>query len=494
MWTRVAAIRFIRRSLTAKILCAFALVVLVGIGGVAFLANERTTDAFEHYLRGGQPGVETRLATLAAIAYRQDHSWTMVSQILTTMPGPPDQRVVIVDPSGKVVVDTDNSWVGQAAAGLPLLRGSPIAVNGQDVGTLHLVAPPYPLLHGRSLDQTGVVHRFDPMPSPDRTLSGLSPAGRAFLAQVNQSIFFAAVGAILAALILGILLARQIIQPLRRLTRAAQRIAHGHLDERIAVAGEDEVGQLADAFNQMAASLERTEKARRQLVADVAHELRTPLTVIGGTVQAMQDGVLPQDDSNLESIQDEVAALARLVADLRDLSLGDVGQFLIERAPVDPAAVIESAAAPFATAAAAREIDLQIDIASDLPSVLGDAARLRQCVRNLVDNALRYTPSGGRVTVRGRSAGGAVIIEVADTGDGIDSDHLARVFERFFRGDPSRARRSGGTGLGLAIVQQIVQAHGGEIRAASPGPGRGATFTMRLPAASTPATSKLASA
>lgn len=461
-------VRGVDRSLAAKILLAFAIVALVGIGGVAILANNRTTAAFEHYLRGNGPDAGAQLAGAAAIVYQQGGSWDAVSRVLAATSDRRDQRVVVVDPTGRVVVDAAGAWVGQSASGLSLASGHPVVVNGQVVGTLYDTSP------------TGGSGDHGRHPGPPQ--SGFSASDQAFLVQVNQSLFLAAAGAIVVALVLGLLLARQIIRPLRELTRAARRIAHGHLDERIQVAGHDEVAELAQTFNDMAASLQRTEESRRQLVADVAHELRTPLMVINATVEAIQDGVLPANPTNLATIRDEVAALARLVSDLRDLSLGDVGQFPIEREPVDVSSLLDSVGPAFATAAAARTVHLAVDVPPDLPWILGDDARLRQRVRNLVDNALRHTPPGGLVTLHGRATEGAVEIAVGDTGEGIAEEHLPRVFERFFRADPSRTRRSGGSGLGLAIVQQIVRAHGGEITAASAGQGRGTTFTIRLPA------------
>jgi signal transduction histidine kinase len=468
-------LRLIRRSLTAKILLAFSVAVLIGVGGVAVLANVSTRSEFESYLTFDQPVVSHRLADVAAATYRRSGSWDQVGRVVNQIPRS-IWRVVIADPQGMVVVDTGGDWVGQPANALPLRNGIQFGNVSRVYGTLYLVGPDVP----------GSAPPPRPFPRPFglgsvNTDVRLSLAESTFLQRVNQSVILAALGGILAALVIGGLLARQIIHPLREVTRGAQRIAHGHLGERIGIRGDDEVGQLAQAFNQMAESLQQTEDARRQLVADVAHELRTPLTVIGGTVQAMRDGVLPTDDANLEGIYHEVTALTRLVADLRDLSLADVGQFTLQLEELDLRRVLDRTAAAFNATTRSRGIALDVEL-PDTPLVLeGDEARLGQCFQNLVDNALRHTPPGGRVTLRARP-GQPIEVAVIDTGAGIASEHLSRVFERFYRADPSRARRSGGSGLGLAIVQQIVRAHGGEISAESPGTGKGATFHVLFPA------------
>lgn len=466
-------IRFIRRNLTVKILIAFSVAVLIGIGGVAVLANVSTRSEFETYLSFDQPIVAQRLAGAAAETYRRSGSWEAVARAVAELTRP-IFRVVIADVDGQVVVDTGRGWIGRSTTSLSLGNGTLVGDGSHVYGTLYLVPlarsgnGPRPFNRPLRLTST----------TPDPRLS---QAETTFLARVNQSVIVAALGGIVAALIIGGLLARQIILPLGDVTRAAQRIARGHLDERIDVGDEDEVGRLARAFNQMAESLQRTEEARRHLVADVAHELRTPLTVIGGTVQAMRDGILPADDAGLQTIQEEVSALTRLVSDLRDLSLDDVGQFTVRRERIDLRRVLEQVANSFAAATTTRNINLAVELPEAPLCLQGDEARLRQCFHNLVDNALRHTSAGGTITITARP-GPSIVVTVRDTGQGISGEDLPRVFERFYRADPSRARRSGGSGLGLAIVQQIVRAHGGAVSAESAGLGKGAAFRIVLPA------------
>jgi signal transduction histidine kinase len=470
-------ILLLQRSLVAKLLVAFVAVVAVGVAIVAIAANQSTISEFDSYLSTGQHLAARQVASTVTQTYGRTGSWDAVARALAGSSPGPAVRVVVANRAGVVVVDTATLWLGHAVTTLSLPAGSPIIVRGENVGTLYV-------LPGR----IGGPRYATPGLSRNQQGSGV-PAGRlsqaesAFLAQVNRSLILAAIGASLVALLLGALLARRIARPLGELTRAAQRIAQGSYDERIQPGGPDEVGRLGQAFNRMAESLARTEQARRQVVADVAHELRTPLTVLRGTLQAMRDGVLETDEQNLRTMQEEIGTITRLVTDLHDLSLGDVGQFSLQRHALDLAPVIDQAVAAFGAAASEHQVRLVTEVVPGLPFVQGDADRLLQALRNLIANALRYTPPGGQITVRARAVGGIVEIEVRDTGEGISPEHLPHLFERFYRADPSRARRSGGSGLGLAIVQQIVQAHGGEVTVASDGPGQGTTFTVRLPLA-----------
>jgi two-component system OmpR family sensor kinase len=296
------------------------------------------------------------------------------------------------------------------------------------------------------------------------------------------------------------LVARRLTQPARALQQASRRMAGGDLEARVHIRTGDELEEVGQAFNQMAESLQRQERARRALVADVAHDLRTPVAVIQGTVDAMLDGVYEPALEHLRSIREETERLGRLVGDLREVSLADAGQLQLDRAPVDVARLVANAAARAQRRAGPRAA-VVTDIGAPLPAVTGDEARLVQAPDNLLDNALRYTPPGGTVTVavtvatrpsraatrpapqRRAAPDGApaVTITVQDSGPGIPPEHLPHVFERFYRGDDARSRAGGaGSGLGLAIVRGIVAAHGGEVRAENVG-GGGARFSITLP-------------
>lgn len=284
----------------------------------------------------------------------------------------------------------------------------------------------------------------------------------------------------LVALLLTFALSRRILQPVSALTAAADRMASGDLDVRVDVRGRDEVSNLSRAFNAMAARIGETERMRRQMVSDVAHELRSPVTNLRCTLESIQDGLLPPDRRSLDALHDETLFLQRLIGDLQELALADAGRLELHAIPVSIAAVVRSAAAPLMNTREAAII--QIDSTTDVPMVMGDADRLEQVFRNLLVNARTHTPANGRIDVHVGHEGGAVRVEVRDTGRGIAPDDLPHVFDRFYRADRSRARATGGAGLGLAIARQLIASHGGDLTAHSEGLGKGATFAVTLPA------------
>jgi signal transduction histidine kinase len=295
------------------------------------------------------------------------------------------------------------------------------------------------------------------------------------------SLSVAVAAAVLMALALSTFVSARIVRPVRALAGAAQTIARGSHSARVPIRGTDELAQLATAFNEMAASLERAEQVRRQLLADVAHELRNPLATVESYVEGIADGVLPADEENWAAIRAETARLNRLVNDLQRVSRAEAHQLDLHRSPVELGVLVDDAVRAAAPTYAAKGVGLDAELPSQSTVVDVDRERVAEVLANVLANALRHTPAGGSCRAVARSHDETAEIAITDTGEGISSEHLDRIFERFYRVDPARSRVSGGTGIGLAIVRAIVEAHGGTVAATSAGVGRGATFTIRLP-------------
>ena len=301
----------------------------------------------------------------------------------------------------------------------------------------------------------------------------------AFLAWIGSAVLTVALP------ILGLALAARVFRsyalPLADIMDAAEAVASGDLETRVQARGSREFQRLAQSFNHMIEELSRIDRQRRNLTADVAHELRTPLHIIRGNLEGILDGVYAPTPEHIEATLQETRALARLVDDLRTLSLAESGQLPLVLEPVDAGDLLADVVTSFGAQAESAGVALSYTVAATPLELLGDAGRLDQVLSNLVNNALRHTPSGGRITLTAAPMDGQVRITVADDGEGIAPDDLPFVFDRFWRGDRVRTH-SGSTGLGLAIAGQLIKAHDGAISVASL-PGDGTTFTLDLPLA-----------
>ncbi|MEV0723379.1 ATP-binding protein [Micromonospora purpureochromogenes] len=288
----------------------------------------------------------------------------------------------------------------------------------------------------------------------------------------------AAAGVVAVAVIGTVLLSRRVLRPIDTLTAAAQRLGRGDLTGRVPERGNDELAELARSFNRMADSLQRGEERQRRLVADVAHELRTPLANLRGYLEALSDGVITPDQDLFASLHEEAVLQQRIVDDLQDLALAEAGNLAYHRVTVDLAELLETCRTAHHARAEAAGVSLRV--AAEPVAVHADPDRLRQVVGNLVTNALRATAAGGSVRLAASRTDTQAIVQVVDTGSGIAADALPHVFDRFWRADAARGRRTGGSGLGLAIARQIVTDHQGTITVASE-VGVGTTFTITLP-------------
>lgn len=307
----------------------------------------------------------------------------------------------------------------------------------------------------------------------------LSPGNTARIAGAAALVLALTVGA-------SVLVGARLVRPLRALTGAAQRMRDGEDTAPVLVTADNEIGRLAATFNDMSAHRARLEAQRKAMVSDVAHELRTPLSNIRGWLEAAQDGVAEPDPAFIASLHEEAVQLQHIIDDLQDLAQADAGALRLHTEPVRTEELLAQVAAAHQARAETAGVTLTVLPSPPdrpVPELTADPVRLRQAIGNLVSNAVRHTPSGGTVTLRayGSGAGDAVLVDVSDTGTGIPAEDLAHVFDRFWRGEKSRSRRTGGSGLGLAIVRKLTEAHGGSATAVSV-PGEGSVFTLRLPA------------
>lgn len=457
------------RSLTWKLTLAFLLVALTVALLVAVFIRLFSADQLDQLIIDQR---RSEYIDRVAAHYQATGSWAGVEEYLKRFqygPPPPDDQpddrneprrnrnelFSLADADGYIIIPILPDYErGAQVPANKLAQGAAVTVAGKVVGTV-------------------LTAEFRP---------GLNPEELAFLQRTNTALLLASGGAVLVALLMGFWLARTLAQPLRALTAATHRMAHGELAQEVPVTSKDEVGELTAAFNQMSQRVSQANHARRQMTADIAHELRTPLTVVAGYVEAMREGVLAPSPARLNTVYGEIERLQHLVGDLRLLSQADAGELKINVQPLAPAELLEQAQAAFAHQAAQKNITLIVQLAPNLPNIQVDEMRLAQVLSNLLSNAVRHTLAGGKITLGAQVENECVVLSVVDTGPGIASEDLPYVFERLYRADKARNESEGeaGSGLGLAIVKALVEAHGGTVEAQSE-VGRGTTMRLKLP-------------
>lgn len=294
-----------------------------------------------------------------------------------------------------------------------------------------------------------------------------------------KSLLVAGIGAVAASSILGLLFARGLMAPINKLSRTALAVKEGDLSARANIKGDDELAKLGETFDEMVASVEKDRQLERRLISDVAHELRTPLMGIQSVVEAMIDGVYKADDDHLQLVNEEVKRLSRLVDALLKLSRLENRSQQMREEHIDLGELVHDIALTHKLLVEESGLKLEFETEPDI-IVIGDSDMLRQAVVNLMSNAVRYTPEGGKVQLTVRKAASFAEVRVADTGIGISSENLKMVFSRFWRADEGRSRASGGLGVGLSIVKEVVDRHKGSVSVESE-LGKGTAFTIKLP-------------
>jgi signal transduction histidine kinase len=445
------------RSITFKLLIAFLIISVLSVVLIVLSARGLTENEFRNYLFN-----QNRNNILASLSnfYAHNESWTGVSTALLAPDQPPPPRsfqqgssfFTLVDTNNRVVLAGIGDHLGDILPPSEVAKGLPVKVNGATVGVMVTRQP----------------------------VIRANPADTAFINRVRQIFLLSAIGVIALGILLALLLSRTLTRPIRDLITATRAISAGKQPYEVPIRSHDELGELAASFNRMNSELAHSTELRRQMTADVAHELRTPVSVILGHAEAVHDGVLAPSLETFEIIRDEASRLNKLIEDLRTLSRADAGELPMDFQLMPPGKLLEDVRSTHRHRAEQKQINLQVHLPPDLPEVSADPDRMIQVLNNLVDNAMSYTPEGGSILLSARVEGSALEIRVQDSGPGIAEDELERVFERFYRSDPSRHHNENGSGLGLAIARSIVEKHNGRIWAESK-LGAGTTMVIQLP-------------
>ena len=442
----------ISMKLTSKI--SVILVVLVLMSGclIGVLCVENVSEAFDAYLFDNYEVMLDEWARTFVAYYAHNGSWNGI-EYFGRVVGLEQSGVVLSDLNGRILYHFDRDYVGRHVPQEIFSRGYLLRVDHQVIGILYPAA-----LFGDTF--TIMQEEF----------------AKAMMGGIAKGVLIIS----LFAIVIGIGLSVSIATPLKELTQATKRMAKGRFSEPLPIYGNDEISDLSRSFNSMANELEKSTELRQQMVADISHELRTPLTVLSGKLEFTLEQNRPLEPEEVAVLYDEVIRLRGLVGELQDLSRLEAGHAMLDKTLIAFPAYFSDFQVLLEAEAESRNIDLRVDIASDVEYCYADPKRLKQIILNLINNAFRYTAEGGIVTVRVWQDKNEFYFSVQDTGIGIASDELDRIFERFYRTDQSRDRESGGSGLGLAITKALVDAHDGCIKVASR-LHEGTTFTVMLP-------------
>lgn len=450
------------RSISSKLILAF---LSIGVVSVLIIAATAVWSTRAEFIRFLSDQTQYTIVSRLEEHHRTYGSWERVESILVygnnMQPGMgPGTRMrqqpfALANVNGRIIIPGGPYHHGETLSPAALEDGIPITEDGEVIGFL----------------------------IPLRGQFEGTPRELQFIQRINRLLFYGALIGAVIALVLGILLSRTLTRPIRELTQATHAVSEGDLSQQVPVRSNDELGELAQAFNKMSSELSRSINARKQMTADIAHELRTPLSLIIGHAEAVHDGVLPPTRENFEIIREESTRLEHLVNDLRILSLADAGELSIQPQPIQPQRLLQDVASTYQYEAQRKNVKLELEIASPLPTIEVDPGRMTQVLTNILENALRHTPEDGRIVLSAKGVGDRVELAIQDSGPGLAAEDLDRIFDRFYRTDASRQRDgafAGGSGLGLAIARSIVQAHGGSIVAESE-QGKGLRVILGLP-------------
>ena len=452
-------------SMRWRLLGSFGLIILIALGTVAIVSRFTTQQEVKEFLgHGGQVGLENLADTLESY-YEENGSWTGVESLSTTGAGQgrgQGQRSgtaamssehILADSEGVILISPVEDDLGEMISEDNFSQTITLKVSGEVVGYL--------------LPEGGLTDL------PDNFEEIL-------IDRVNRATLLGALISGSIAIVIAFILAALILKPVRGLIGAAEGLSQGDLSQRVRVKGKGELAMLGKTFNQMAESLQAGEVNRQAMTADIAHELRNPLAIQRAHLEALQDGVYPMNSENLTPVLKQNYQLSRLVEDLRTLAMADAGELILRKQRINLVDVCQETVGRFEPQAKNKAISLSGDCDAQQILIEGDQERLQQILDNLMQNALRYAPQDGVITLMLKQDGAEAEVAVFNNGPQIPDEVLMHLFERFYREDKARDRASGGTGLGLAIARKLAEAHGGTL-AGENRPGWGVVFRLTLP-------------
>jgi len=447
-------------SLQFRLLLAFTLVVVATIGATFFFIYQTTRSEISQFEERVEDIRVGRIEVELSRYYYQQGSWEGIQPFVEQWGNIHGQRIILIDNQGTVIADSQGELLGE-----PYQADSPGRV----------ISPPW----GEAAIATLYT---SPELLPRAGFASPPPSSLMLYLAIGRFFIWGGLVAVAIAVALAFILSRRTLAPVKALTLASERLGRGDFSQRVQIKDRGEFGELARTFNSMAGDLERAEKLRQNMVADVAHELRTPLSNIQGYMEALRDGIMKPDNKTIRSLYEEASLLSRLVDDLQELSLAEAGELKLVRQSGDIGEIIKQAVAAVEAKERASGVSLAVELPEKLPPVNIDPRRIGEVLRNLLENAVAHTGKGDTVTVAARQLDRLVEIGVTDTGEGIPAKDLPNIFERFYRVDKSRTRATGGSGLGLTIARRLVEAHGGKIEVQSE-PGEGSRFSFTVPVA-----------
>ncbi len=445
-------------SLRYKLLLGLTVAVLASLGAVYAVATYFLVSDAKDFIASEHAAQAVGIKAQLISYYSKTGTWEGVENLFSEHGqrngqnrwmehGQSTGQFLLTDPTGKVIYASSSMLKKVELSPHILDEGIPIVVAGKKVGILF----------------TGPL------------LGQFTDIEARLLGSVRRTVAYAAVISLGIALIIGLVLFYLITAPFHRLTAATRAISSGDLTHPVPPLGDDEIGTLARVLEELRVGLSRSEEARRRMLADIAHELRNPLAIIRAKVEAMLDGVQPADEENLVTVNERLLHLSQLVDELQDISLAEAHELPLERTSVDLNEFFHGVGADARALLSGENKEFRLDVPDNLPRVSADSRRLHQIVWNLLSNALRHTGPGDVITIHAEPRNGEVLIQVADTGEGMPTETAAHVFDRFYKGKGSK-----GLGLGLAITKALVEAHGGRIWVES-APGEGTRFSFTLP-------------